>query len=177
MNVNFLKNISIGLGVKIGRMKKIKQVIILRNDIGMTSGKMCAQAAHASIAVILNRMNSFRFFAFANFTKQMLFWMKYSFTKVVVTCDSEEELIKYHKLAKSEKIPTSLIFETEYKKPCKVCRGSKNLIVGFDKVPITEPCYACDGKGYEITSLFTAAAIGPDYSDEIDKITKELRLL
>ena len=37
-----------------------KQVIVIRKDLKMRKGKMCAQAAHASMKVILNELLSYR---------------------------------------------------------------------------------------------------------------------
>jgi len=34
----------------------VKQVIVIRKDLNMRKGKMCAQAAHAAMKVVLDRM-------------------------------------------------------------------------------------------------------------------------
>ena len=39
--------------------KKVKQVILVRKDIQMTSGEIATQVAHASIAVLLDLMKPY----------------------------------------------------------------------------------------------------------------------
>lgn len=64
----------------------MKQVIVLRKDLGMRAGKMVAQGAHASLAVILDNQDDPR-------VKE---WLNNSFTKVVVRVESEAELNAVH---------------------------------------------------------------------------------
>ena len=37
-------------------MRKVKQIIVVRKDLNMRKGKIAAQAAHASMAVLLDSM-------------------------------------------------------------------------------------------------------------------------
>jgi len=68
---------------------------------------MCAQAAHASMAVILEylyarpRSNPL--------PEAMTEWLNGSFTKICVSVNSEEELITIYKQAEMRGIPCSLI--------------------------------------------------------------------
>lgn len=130
-----------------------KQVIVLRKDLSMRKGKMCAQAAHASMKVILDKMSSTYIGSeavekslFLRKEQPMHNWIEGLFTKVVVGCDSEEELLKLAEEAKLFRIPHALIQDA----------GKTE----FHGVP-----------------TYTALAIGPDISQIIDKITGHLKLL
>lgn len=127
----------------------IKQVIVIRKDLGMRKGKMCAQAAHASMAVLTNRMwhTEDPVMYVLDLTDDMVEWA-YSgvFTKIVVGCDSEEELLSLQTQANDAGLPTALIMDA----------GKTE----FNGVP-----------------TYTALAVGPAKSDEIDKITGDLDLL
>ena len=124
----------------------VKQVIVMRSDLGMRKGKMIAQGAHASLKVILDRkITIFNVFLVIKLTKDMLSWIKYRFTKICVRVNSEEELFNIYYEAKNEGLPVALIRDaglTEFKQP-----------------------------------TFTCLAIGPAKSEEIDKVTGELKLL
>lgn len=132
----------------------IKQVIVVRKDLNMRKGKLAAQAAHASMKVFFDRIEEIYPDAsmhkpykilLQDITPQMKEWVEGRFTKVVVGCESEEELFKLKIKAEDNNVPVSLIKDaglTEFK----------------------EPTYTC-------------IAIGPDYSEAVDKITSELKLL
>lgn len=61
----------------------MKQVIVMRADLGMRKGKMIAQGAHASLAATLGDLNDPR----------VAEWLAGSFTKICVRVDSERELL------------------------------------------------------------------------------------
>lgn len=80
-------------------MEYPKQVIVMRKDLKMPRGKIAAQAAHASNAVLLNMMD--KQFDTNNTEGWMLRfkkdsplgqWLNGSFTKVCVAVTSEQEL-------------------------------------------------------------------------------------
>ncbi len=62
----------------------MKQMLVMRNDLGMRKGKMCAQAAHASVGAVIANLDEPR-------VKE---WLAGPFTKVCVRVDSEEELME-----------------------------------------------------------------------------------
>lgn len=124
----------------------IKQVIVLRTDLNMRKGKMAAQAAHASMKVFFDR-------GWVEFGKfgchvwpEAEEWIKGIFTKIVVGCKSEQELLDLHEKTKEAKLPSALIQDS----------GATE----FHGQP-----------------TYTALAVGPANSEEIDKITGELKLL
>jgi len=144
--------------------ENIKQIILIRKDLKMRRGKEMSQACHASMKVIFDMMGTYdpedRLFRSFNLglpygwveKRLRLYkdspleqWVNGLFTKVVVSVDSEEELLKLHQDALNKNLPCSLIKDaghTEFKEP-----------------------------------TYTAVAIGPAESEEIDKLTGHLKLL
>ena len=158
-------------------MKTVKQIIVMRKDLRNTkgekirTGKLIAQGAHASMAVILNMMKKKKFdytqHNISSIDKPIPYsqrfigeertliidtdtpldeWLNGRFTKVCLSCDSEEELIKLYEQAKEANLPCVLITDAG--------------LTEFNGVP-TKTCIA----------------IGPAYSEDIDKITSHLKLL
>ena len=76
----------------------MKQVIIVRQDLKMPKGKMCAQVAHASVSAVLKSDK-----------KIVKEWCSSGMAKIVVKVKNEKELINYFQLAKDEGLVTSLI--------------------------------------------------------------------
>ena len=138
-------------------VKYSKQVILVRRDLKMRRGKECAQVAHASLKVFLDRMyNESKFVRFfpSKKTKTLHYekndavdqWINGSFTKVVLKVDSEEQLLELHNKAKEAGLLTSLIQDS-----------GKTEFKGI-------PTHTC-------------CAIGPNWSEDIDKITGHLELM
>lgn len=129
----------------------LKQVIVMRKDLNMRKGKMCAQAAHASMKVLLDRSKhkNYRDGVTVNELiipiKDIKKWILGSFTKVVVSVDSEKELFTLYSKAKEANIPCALIQDT-------------------GKTEFNEPTYTC-------------CAIGPCDNNKVDTITGDLKLL
>lgn len=65
-------------------MGEMKQVIVLRKDLGMRAGKMVAQGAHASLAVTLENLDD----------ERVKTWLAGPFAKVCVRVESLEELME-----------------------------------------------------------------------------------
>jgi len=75
-----------------------KQVIIIRRDLGMSIGKIVAQACHASLG------------AFKKARKPKIRrWEQEGEKKVIVGVNSKEEMIHLYEKAKKEKIPCFLV--------------------------------------------------------------------
>jgi len=131
-------------------MEEVKQVIVVRKDLNMRKGKIAAQAAHASMKVLLDSciksMDRRTYIMLAHPANPWYHWLNGLFTKVVVGCDSEDELLDLYREASGEGIPTALITD-----------AGKTEFHG-------EPTLTC-------------IAIGPYYSEEIDEITGDLHLL
>lgn len=100
--------------------KVVKQVIIVRKDLNMRKGKIAAQTAHASMKVFFDgisllssekdgvhiRLN------LKGDAVSIKEWVQGSFAKIVVSVNSEDELIKCFAEAKARKLPCSLITDS-----------------------------------------------------------------
>lgn len=83
----------------------LKQVIIIRKDLNMRKGKIAAQAAHASMAAILDTSNN----QYIITNHKAIEWLNGLFTKIVVSVNSEFELLELHRIAKEQNILCSLV--------------------------------------------------------------------
>lgn len=126
----------------------VKQVIVMRTDLNMRKGKMAAQAAHASMKVILDQNIS----QWKSDTLEICYdnrfrsWLGGVFTKIVVGIDSELKLLEIFNNAKEQGMYCSLIKD--------------NGLTEFNGIP-----------------TITCCAIGPEYSDKLDQLTGKLKLL
>lgn len=142
-------------------MEEVKQVIVVRKDLNMRKGKLAAQVAHASMKVILDKMNKIPYsvlshnyvttkfveYAFSTSINTALNkWLEGTFTKVVVSVDSEQELLDIEEKAKEKGILNA-----------KITDLGKTEFHG-------EP-------------TITALAVGPGFKEEVDEITGHLKLI
>ena len=105
-----------------------KQIIVVRRDLKMPKGKMAAQVSHASMACILNLFrdsdNNYHYE-----TKEdcgVSQWLNGSFTKVVLYCNSLEEILEVKKKADDAGLLTALIEDegrTVFNEPTVTCLG------------------------------------------------------
>lgn len=152
-------------------MSEPKQVIIMRKDLNMRKGKMCAQASHASMAAIINlgyvhhNISSRTGKRVCSQLEILLWverfehcgkpdiklpavieWLEGRFTKICVGVDSEQELVDIIEKAKAAGLVTSLITDAG--------------LTEFGGVPTV-----------------TCGCIGPAYPEEVDPFTGHLKLL
>ena len=80
-------------------MSELKQMIVMRKDLNMRKGKMVAQGAHASMKATLMHLDH-------PSVKQ---WLAGPFAKIVVSVDSEQELIDVYNSAISAGLIAALI--------------------------------------------------------------------
>ena len=69
-------------------------IIVVRTDLNMRKGKMCAQVAHAAMSFLTSRntgLPSGR--VVVQLTEVELAWLRGAFTKIVVGCKDEAELL------------------------------------------------------------------------------------
>jgi len=80
---------------------EFKQSIVVRTDLKMGKGKLCAQVAHASLEAALKAMRE----------KPAWFeaWLSSGQKKVVLKVPGEKELLEIYQKAKSLGLPVSLI--------------------------------------------------------------------
>lgn len=132
----------------------IKQVIVMRTDLGMRKGKMIAQGAHASM-MFLSHALDYDVLAHAhggggqyvyNPTPEQKEWFEDKFTKICVRVDSEEQLLEIHQKALDAGLTSHLVTDAG--------------LTEFGGVPTN-----------------TCIAIGPHEEEKINPITGELKLL
>ena len=127
----------------------VKQVIIIRKDLGMRRGKEIAQGAHAAMAFLTHRMS---FGPDRNTTwlggrlsQAEYEWVTGNFRKITVRVDSAEELDEVVRAAREAGLVVEVITDSG--------------LTEFGGVPTV-----------------TCAAIGPDYDEKIDPVTGHLKL-
>ncbi len=93
----------------------MKQVIVVRNDLGMRKGKVGAQVAHASLGAVLPHLDDERVKA----------WLADSFTKICLRVDDEDGLLAVHLEAFFAGLITHLVIDnglTEFHSvPTRTC--------------------------------------------------------
>jgi PTH2 family peptidyl-tRNA hydrolase len=134
-------------------MTEYKQVIIIRKDLNMRKGKMCAQAAHASMAAIIEHQEWYGDRHKIILDTRASNWIRGRFTKVVVGIEKENEFDdledKLHKLHSAA---------SSFGMLCSIIKDAGKT--EFNGVP-----------------TYTAVAIGPDTIEKVDAITGHLDLL
>lgn len=100
---------------------KVKQLIIMRTDLGMRKGKMVAQGSHASLGAILQKMPGQVSFdmetgdrkeikiLYLDSSEPLGIWLAGSFFKICVGVGSEEELLQIRDKLEENKIEYKLI--------------------------------------------------------------------
>lgn len=80
-----------------------KQVIILRADLGMSKGKIAAQAGHAAVTAAEE--------ARKRYSDWWKAWLKEGQCKIAVKTDSEKELFQLERQARELGLPCALIYD------------------------------------------------------------------
>ena len=89
--------------------------------MGMRTGKLIAQACHASMSFMTRRLQEM---IIPVWTEAELNWIEGSFAKVCCRVDSEEELLEIYEKAKAAGLEAHLITDngmTEFKEPTRTC--------------------------------------------------------
>jgi len=92
----------------------IKQVLVVRKDLNMRKGKIAAQCAHASLASVTKHLHWIptlqRHILDLQNNDALRDWLfDGPFVKIVVSCDSEEELLELRDKGVDYGLPCSLI--------------------------------------------------------------------
>lgn len=132
----------------------IKQVIIVREDLNMPLGKLAGQTAHASMLFVLKHMDMSRFENIDSI-----------FDKI------ELKFTKYQKSWFIDKLNKKVIL--------KVKNEEEMLAIAYKAKEMFIETHVLTDAGLTVFKepTRTCVAIGPDLSDKIDKITKNLSLL
>jgi len=138
-----------------------KQVIVMRKDLNMSKGKMCAQASHACMAFMTRHMmfcdaippegtdpmyEGIVYLHDKEFFTEVRDWMQNSFRKICLYVNSLEELEFIHALALEKGLMSEMIID--------------NGATEFNGIPTTTCC-----------------AIGPHIESKFEGITDHLPLL
>lgn len=131
----------------------IKQVIVMRTDLGMRKGKMVAQGAHACVFSVVMMMVALYMQSGGEMSEEEVRknptfqWFNDGHsTKICLRVGSEAELMEIHEKAQAASLPVYLVVD--------------NGLTEFHGVK-TKTCLA----------------IGPAEAEDVDKITGHLELL
>lgn len=147
----------------------IKQVIVIRKDLKMRRGKEIAQGAHASIAFLTKQLKE-KSFILDEHTKTNI----NQYEKIYGKWNGSLNLIVY--LKEVEKF----WLQESFTKICVTVNSEEELldIEKKAKEANLECNLIIDSGATEFNRIKTATclAIGPDYSEKIDKVTGHLKL-
>jgi PTH2 family peptidyl-tRNA hydrolase len=88
----------------------MKQIIIIRKDLKMTRGKVAAQAAHASLGAFLSESKTKQdYIQIPNYWNIESWLENDGQAKIVVGCDSEEELLSLYQQARDADLTHYLV--------------------------------------------------------------------
>jgi len=126
-------------------LRRVKQVLLFRNDLKVSKGKFAGQIAHATLDVFLRKSSLVRADSGSTICfpvgPEEIAWMEgEEYAKVVLTVTDEAALLRAYGLAREAGLPASLITDAG--------------ITEFHGVPTN-----------------TAVAIGPADAERIDRIT------
>lgn len=129
-------------------MEEVKQVIVMRKDLKMRRGKEIAQGSHASLAVVLNEMRK------------------------------DDKTFEF-KVKKDS--PWDKWLNGRFTKICVYCNSEQELLEIYQKAKdLKIPSVLITDAGlteFNGVPTNTCVAIGPYWSEEINKITGHLPLL
>lgn len=105
---------------QIYRRSAVKQVLVYRRDLKMRKGKIAAQCAHGAMAVFFQRQPKTRPVNHLDVPLDgpMAAWVRRSFAKIVLSVESEDDLLTIHRAAQEAGIPCAVITDsgrTEFK--------------------------------------------------------------
>lgn len=98
---------------------QFKQVIVVRKDLKMRKGKIAAQVAHAAMKILLDR-STIKVLAFDEAPSLIIpldspylqEWIQGIFTKVVVSCKDEDELLDVARASEKRGFPIAVIVDS-----------------------------------------------------------------
>lgn len=134
-----------------------KQVIVLRKDLNMRKGKMIAQGAHASMKVILDMMSKTNS---VYQDKDFFYKLKLNIANGSALDNWINGSFKKITLSVDSEQELDEIYNEAVEKNIPCCMIVDSGLTEFNGVPTK-----------------TAIAIGPDWEENIDTITKKLKLL
>lgn len=100
-NKSFIQNVI----DKVTDPYKMKQVILLRMDLSMKTGKKVAQGAHASLGAVRMIQNQYN----SDWKKWMDIWENFGTAKIALKINSEDEILSFYQKAKENNLPHYLV--------------------------------------------------------------------
>lgn len=100
------------------RRSSAKQVLVYRRDLKMRKGKIAAQCAHGSMAVFFRRDAGRPGELSIPLDGPMEQWSRQGFAKIVLSVESEDDLLAIHEAALAAGLPSGIITDagkTEFK--------------------------------------------------------------
>lgn len=98
----------------------MKQIFIMRKDLGMKSGKLATQVAHASSMIIKDICLE----GTEKDKEDMELWINdFDYRKIVLKTDSEESVLHYEKICKENNLNYFLVIDNGY----TVFNGEKTI--------------------------------------------------
>jgi len=94
------------------RRTTVKQVMVYRRDLKMRKGKIAAQCAHASMAVFFRRDEGPEDRLEVPLDGPMTVWAKGRFAKVVLSVETEDDLLEVARLAEARGLPCAVITDS-----------------------------------------------------------------
>lgn len=88
----------------------VKQMIVMRTDLGMRRGKQIAQGAHASLSFLTRKIQNTN--GKVKFSRAEEEWVEGSFAKVCVRVDTEEQLLEIYQKAKDAMLEVHMITDS-----------------------------------------------------------------
>jgi len=86
-----------------------KQVLVYRRDLNMRKGKIAAQCAHASMAVFFRRKRGTVDELVVPLDGPMAEWVSARFSKICLSVEDEDALLRAHAAARAAGLPCALI--------------------------------------------------------------------
>jgi PTH2 family peptidyl-tRNA hydrolase len=133
---------------------EVKQVLVIRRDLGMRRGKEIAQGSHAAAAFLIHRVlwaasgssqTKGTIWDALRINPEQRVWMESGMTtKVVLQAKDEEELLEVERLCKQ---------------------------AGLEVFLIQDAGLTATGEGMKGIPTYTALGIGPTQAEAIDRIT------
>jgi len=87
-----------------------KQVVVFRKDLPVRKGKLAAQVAHAAMKFLVDDYRGGKELK-KELTEPQRAWLEGAFAKVVVYCESEQELLDLYAEAKRRGVETHKIVD------------------------------------------------------------------
>ncbi|MDR1486066.1 MAG: peptidyl-tRNA hydrolase [Planctomycetaceae bacterium] len=96
-------------------MTRVKQVIVVRIDLEMKTGKLASQVAHASMAFLSNKIRNAMIdeskSVNVNFSEVESIWLKGKFTQIILQAENEAQMLLICQQAKEAGISVAEIID------------------------------------------------------------------